>query len=179
MVLAAIPNIHTIQTVTSAKAATALDRALPAERTAPLNVLLQVNTSGEDAKSGLAPLVPAPEPQQHQGSELVTLAKHIITTCPRLRLRGLMTIGSLAESRQSDAENRDFATLCATRDALETVLGAEVGVPEEAGGAWGEGGRLLLSMGMSGDFEAALRAGSDVVRVGTGIFGERRKKAEV
>jgi uncharacterized pyridoxal phosphate-containing UPF0001 family protein len=41
---------------------------------------------------------------------------------------------------------------------------------------WGENGKLILSMGMSSDFEAALRAGSDIVRVGTGIFGERFKK---
>jgi uncharacterized pyridoxal phosphate-containing UPF0001 family protein len=41
---------------------------------------------------------------------------------------------------------------------------------------WGEEGRLLLSMGMSSDFEAALKAGSDIVRVGTGIFGARAKK---
>ena len=37
--------------------------------------------------------------------------------------------------------------------------------------------RLLLSMGMSSDFEVALKAGSDIVRVGTGIFGERPKKS--
>jgi uncharacterized pyridoxal phosphate-containing UPF0001 family protein len=35
-----------------------------------------------------------------------------------------------------------------------------------------------LSMGMSSDFEAALKAGSDIVRVGTGIFGERHKKGD-
>lgn len=62
---------------------------------------------------------------------------------------------------------RNFATPCATRDALETVLGAEAGMPGEAGGAWNGGGKLLLSMGMSGDFEA-LRARSGVLRVGTG-----------
>lgn len=56
-----------------------------------------------------------------------------------------------AESRQLDAQNRDLATLCTTRDALETVLGAE------AGGTWSEGGRLVLSIGMSGDGEAAMR----------------------
>ena len=54
----AIPNLYAVQTLTSAKAATALDKALPspAVRPEPLRVLLQVNTSGEDAKSGLPPL---------------------------------------------------------------------------------------------------------------------------
>ena len=43
---------------------------------------------------------------------------------------------------------------------------------------WGDekSGRLLLSMGMPSDFEAALKSGSDIVRVGSGIFGQRAKK---
>ncbi|KAG6884283.1 hypothetical protein C0993_012496 [Termitomyces sp. T159_Od127] len=59
--LAGISNLHTIQTLTSSKTAKALDKALPPERTTPLNILIQVNTSGEDAKSGLPPLSSASE----------------------------------------------------------------------------------------------------------------------
>ena len=178
----AIPNLYAIQTLTSTKAASALDKALPppTSRAAPLNVLLQVNTSGEDAKSGLPPLLAASAPEAHDESELVQLARHILTQCPRLRLQGLMTIGSLeaslgaAESREND----DFKRLVETRDALEAALG-RAGFPKESA-KWGdEGGRLLLSMGMSSDFEAALAAGSDIVRVGTSIFGSRPKKEEV
>ena len=80
-----------------------------------------------------------------------------------------MTIGSLSESLSGD-ENRDFDLLEKTRDKLQIVL------KEQGVNRWGEDGKLVLSMGMSSDFEAALRAGSDVVRVGTGIFGERAKK---
>jgi len=86
-----------------------------------------------------------------------------------------MTIGALSES-VSDADiNRDFETLKATRDALERHLKSSADkegkpVPREGNG------RLVLSMGMSSDFEAALKAGSDIVRVGTGIFGQRPKK---
>ena len=80
-----------------------------------------------------------------------------------------MTIGSLSESLSGD-ENRDFNLLKKTRDELQTTLMGQ-GVDR-----WGEDGKLVLSMGMSSDFEAALRAGSDIVRVGTGIFGERAKK---
>ncbi|TFY74800.1 hypothetical protein EWM64_g9211, partial [Hericium alpestre] len=54
-ILVSIPNIHAIQSVTSAKAASALDKALPPTRTEPLRIFLQVNTSGEEAKSGLPP----------------------------------------------------------------------------------------------------------------------------
>jgi PLP dependent protein len=85
-----------------------------------------------------------------------------------------MTIGSLAESLSAENENRDFETLKRTRDVLQRSLEKEKGM----GGVWGVDGKLLLSMGMSSDFEAALKAGSDIVRVGTGIFGQRPKKAE-
>lgn len=97
-----------------------------------------------------------------------------------------MTIGSLNESLSSkDKENEDFERLRVTRDVLQEVLEREfpdVGDGEGGEGEgerWGEGGKLLLSMGMSSDFEAALRAGSDVVRVGTSIFGARPKKGAV
>ncbi|KZT01547.1 uncharacterized protein LAESUDRAFT_739114 [Laetiporus sulphureus 93-53] len=172
--LAHIPNLYAIQTITSTKAATALNKALPEERTAPLNVLLQVNTSGEDNKSG----VPSLSSESPPDAELVRLALHIIKECPRLHLQGLMTIGSLTESLASSAKpNFDFLTLVSTRDTLQEAL-AKAGFPAE-GGRWGEGGKLLLSMGMSSDFEAALKTGSDIVRVGTGIFGSRPKKEDV
>jgi len=181
LIILAIPNLHTIQTLTSIKAAKALDKALPGSRTTPLNVLIQVNTSGEDAKSGLAPLkassaVGAPAAD----SGLFQLAKSIVAECPRLRLEGLMTIGSLEQSLQApseEAENSDFETLKETRDVLQNLLRTELGEGESAEGTWGKGGRLVLSMGMSSDFEVALKAGSDIVRVGTGIFGQRAKKS--
>jgi uncharacterized pyridoxal phosphate-containing UPF0001 family protein len=81
-----------------------------------------------------------------------------------------MTIGALEQSLGGD-ENADFERLKETRDALAKALMGEFGAEK-----WGEEGRLLLSMGMSSDFEAALKAGSDIVRVGTGIFGARAKK---
>jgi len=83
-----------------------------------------------------------------------------------------MTIGSLSESLLATDENRDFETLKRARDSLQDALsGANLD-------GWDQEGKLLLSMGMSSDFEAALRAGSDIIRVGTGIFGERHKKGE-
>jgi PLP dependent protein len=82
-----------------------------------------------------------------------------------------MTIGSVAQSFNATDENEDFETLKQTRDVLQRLLSEDV----NATGKWGEEGRLLLSMGMSGDFEVALRAGSDIVRIGSGIFGERHR----
>ncbi|KAF7972957.1 hypothetical protein HWV62_34241 [Athelia sp. TMB] len=169
-ILASIPNLYAIETLTSTKAATALNKALTDDRTSQLNVFLQVNTSGEDSKSGVPPLTGS----STNDSELVKLAHHVSTACPRLRLQGLMTIGSIDQSL-SDSDNKDFETLKVTRDALQGLLGADASVEKNS---WGEDGRLLLSMGMSSDFEAALKAGANVVRVGTGIFGTRHKKGE-
>lgn len=169
----AIPNLYAVQTITSTKAATALNKAIPEERTSPLNILLQVNTSGEDSKSGLPPLTSS----SVSDSELGQLARHIVKSCPRLHLQGLMTIGSLAQSL-SNSENEDFEKLRTTRDVLQNLLNNDREDAEDSG-QWGENGKLLLSMGMSSDFEAALKAGSDIVRVGTGIFGERYKRSDV
>ncbi|KAJ6620026.1 hypothetical protein B0H10DRAFT_2023348 [Mycena sp. CBHHK59/15] len=174
-VLAAIPNLYSIQTLTSTKSATALNKSLPPERTALLNILIQINTSGEDSKSGLSPLGPSSSKEDVSGADVTKLARHIITTCPRLRLQGLMTIGALEQSLNVGDENVDFERLKATRDVLGSVLSEEFGSGSARWGAEGSG-RLLLSMGMSSDFEVALKAGSDIVRVGTGIFGARMKK---
>jgi len=183
--LASISNLYSLQTISSVKAADAINKVLPPEReSAPLNILLQVNTSGEDTKSGLPALSPTESPASGQteltGSAentehpLVELAKHVVFKCPRLRLQGLMTIGALSESVSDSDINRDFETLKATRDVLERRLRSPAD-SEDKPISWGEGGRLMLSMGMSSDFEAALKAGSDIVRVGTGIFGQRPK----
>lgn len=171
--LAHVPNLYVVQTLTSAKAATALDRNLPETRETPLNVMLQVNTSGEQSKSGLAPL-DVDEGGEHEPSaslEVVDLASHILSSCKRLHLLGVMTIGSFEASMDDSHPNPDFETLRKTRDVLTEKLKEKY--PEAQ---WGQDGRLLLSMGMSSDFQAAILAGSDIVRVGTSIFGQRPKK---
>ncbi|KAJ3563644.1 hypothetical protein NP233_g8808 [Leucocoprinus birnbaumii] len=163
--LASIPNLHCIQTLTSTKAASALNKALPTERASPLHVLLQVNTSGEDNKSGLPPLGPDTD---IASTELSQLATFIVKECPKLRLEGLMTIGSLEQSLNASKseKNLDFEKLRETSQHLADYL-----TKEHGDGQWGHEatGKLLLSMGMSSDFEAALKSGSDIVRVGTGV----------
>lgn len=159
--------------------------------------MLQVNTSGEEAKSGLSPLIDDTETDigdsgegvstdtttPQAPNELLNLAKHIVLNCPKLHLWGLMTIGSLTESLSSDTRpNRDFERLVETRDRLSQMLSEDADIAslknENKERRWGgEDGKLVLSMGMSSDFEAALRAGSDIVRVGTGIFGARHAKS--
>jgi len=168
--LAAIPNLWAVQTVDSGKKANALNRSLPEDRTDPLNVYIQVNTSGEDQKSGISPLTSS---TASAPSELVNLAKLIVQECPRLRLLGLMTIGSFEASVAAGDENPDFKALVETREVLEGILKTDGSLSNP----WGVEGQLELSMGMSADFESAIKSGSDTVRVGTGIFGTRPPKS--
>ncbi len=89
--------------------------------------------------------------------EAVAELAHAIRDMPRLRLRGLMTIPEPAP---------DFASACAVH-ARARVLFDQLNV---------QGFALdTLSMGMSADLEAAIHAGSTMVRVGTAIFGGRAK----
>lgn len=125
------------------------------EQQQKLRVYVQVNTSGEEAKSGVEP------------AATPALCRYIREQCPRLKLQGLMTIGAIARSKESANENADFVSLIETREAVIKSLG----LTEQ------EADDFELSMGMSSDFEGAIALGSDQVRVGTTIFGERPPKA--
>lgn len=176
-----IENLYAVQTLASAKIADALNRHRAAEHE-PLRVFIQLNTSGEQSKGGIdissslstsSPSSPPSIAAAKGAEELAQLATHVIRACPRLRLVGLMTIG-----RPGGGEE-DFVALREARDRLVRVLPDHDDVwSEDVGGAdtHGRGRGLLLSMGMSHDFELALGAGADVVRVGTGIFGARPPK---
>lgn len=110
---------------------------------------------------------------------VVSVARHVIASCSNLRLTGLMTIGSLEQSVAANDQNPDFQTLIRTRAVLLEILNREFpkGANSEDQWIWGEAHEgLTLSMGMSSDFEAAIQMGSGIVRVGTGIFGERPKR---
>ncbi|CAE6427321.1 unnamed protein product [Rhizoctonia solani] len=165
--VAGVPNLYCLHTLDSIKKANALQKALPSTRKEPLKVMIQINTSGEDSKSGLQPL----SPENLDGSEVLALARHVIKSCPALELYGLMTIGSY-EASTSGEDNPDFRTLVRTEELLQASLQGD----DDLGETWSQGRSLALSMGMSADFEEAIRAGSDVIRVGTGIFGSRPPK---
>jgi len=167
--VASISNIYAVQTVDSVKKARLLNQHIPADRTEPLFVYIQVNTSDEDQKSGVQSFRETEDPA---ASALSLLALTIVRDCPRLTLAGLMTIGSFESSNAIADENPDFAALVKAKDLLETILRADSSLPA----TWGGAGRLGLSMGMSADYELAVRMGSDIVRVGTSIFGQRPPK---
>ncbi|KAF3480775.1 YggS family pyridoxal phosphate enzyme [Arthroderma uncinatum] len=133
------------------------DDGVSESRARKLRVFVQVNTSGEESKSGVEP-----------GEPTVELCRFIREKCPRLKLQGLMTIGAIARSKATtpENENEDFACLRDTRDLVMEKLSLE-----------GDD-TLELSMGMSNDFEGAIAMGSNQVRVGSTIFGARPPKGE-
>jgi len=113
-----------------------------------LDVLIEVNLGGEEAKSGVAPDSLALE-------ELLLAA----TRLDALVLRGLMTVPPFTEdpegARPYFRKLRELSAAIASRKLPSVALG--------------------LSMGMSHDFEVAIEEGSTCVRVGTAIFGERTR----
>ncbi len=131
-----------VQSLSSVSAALALQKEL--ERTQrSLEVLVEVKTSPEEAKLGLGSF-----------EELEALAQ-ALTSCSRLRVRGLMTMAPQTSDegliRQSFRTLRDWRERAASRFPWAS---------------WDH-----LSMGMSQDFELAIEEGSTLVRVGTAIMG--------
>lgn len=120
----------------------------------PLEFCLQVNISGEATKSGVS-IGAGPE-------DLAALAL-AAAGLPRLRLRGLMAIPALGEATGDPVgdppagQRRPFRLL---REALEALNARGLAMD-------------TLSMGMSGDLEAAIAEGATIVRIGTAIFGAR------
>ena len=135
-----------VQSVDSEKLLNHLDRAA-AELGKILPVLLQINAGNDPAKFGAEP-VDAPRLLD------AALAKKY------LRVDGLMTIAPLGTTAAETAAHaeRTFANLRTLRDELA----ARHGTPLRE-----------LSMGMTGDLEPAVAAGSTMVRVGTALFGSR------
>ena len=111
----------------------------------PLGVFIQVNISGESTKSGCQP------------EEAEALARYVAEQ-PSLRLAGFMTIAPFADDPEQARPH--FRRLRLLRDSLNLKL--------ETFNL-----KLLLSMGMSHDFEVAIEEGADLIRVGTAIFGHR------
>ncbi len=117
----------------------------------PLNVCIQVNVDGGANKSGVPP------------GEALDLAR-AVAGLPRLALRGLMAIPEPAPGFDAQLALHQRAR------ALFDAIGAS--------GAAGLARWDTLSLGMTGDLEAAVEAGSTLVRVGSGIFGARSPRAD-
>ena len=137
--------VHSLDRLSTAER---LSRQRPLTR-GPLNVLLQVNVSGEGTKGGVAP---------EQLHNLILSVRDL----PNLRLRGLMAIPAPAAQRQ--LQRRPFAQMRQMLDDAMHLAGADFD---------------QLSMGMSDDLEAAIAEGATMIRVGTAIFGARERATGV
>ena len=115
-----------------------------------LPVLIEVNLAGEAAKTGLAP-------DSHELEELLAAAPRLSA----LEFRGLMAIPP--HTPDPEGARPYFRRLRELRDTLRAR-----GLPAL--------GLETLSMGMSHDFEVAIEEGSTCIRIGTAIFGDRRKE---
>ena len=141
----AVSLFDLVQSVDSVRVAAALNRSAD-DAGKTLDVLVQINTSGAAQQSGL---------QQEQAEEVVGQ----LVEMPRLRLRGLMTIGAFVA--EENVVRDCFARLRKLRDELSSAF-PSAGVDLK-----------YLSMGMSGDFELAIAEGANMVRLGSTIFGPR------
>lgn len=128
-----------------------LDLAQAIDRIADENglhprILLQINVAGEGSKFGFK-------------AKTLRAELEPLLMLPRLSIEGLMCIPPLAE--EAEASRKYFVELRELRDALEEEF--QVKLPQ-------------LSMGMTNDYKVAVEEGATLVRVGTAIFGERKRR---
>ena len=138
-------NFDWAQTVDRLKIAERLSAQRPAGM-APLNICIQVNVDGAETKSGVMP------------QDVLALAE-AVTKLPNLVLRGIMSIPDDAPDFEAQCLKHKQAAACFDAIKGSGLLGLEQ--------------FDTLSMGMTGDLEAAVVAGSTMVRIGSGIFGGR------
>ncbi len=108
------------------------------------DILLEVNTSGEESKFGFAP-----DALQNAAQEIFRI--------PNVRLRGLMTVAAFVDD--AETVRPAFRQLRQLRDELAA--------------AYPDAPLTELSMGMTNDFEVAIEEGATLVRIGSAIFGPR------
>ena len=135
-----VPSLGLLHSLDRVELADALNGRL-ARVASKLNVLVQVEATGDANKHGVTPeLAPS-------------LVEHVQEHCPQLEIQGLMAMGPL----EGDPTTV-FQEVAALRDSLRERSG--LAMPE-------------LSLGMSGDLEVGIAAGSTLVRIGSDIFGQR------
>lgn len=136
------PFIDTIHTVDKLKLANEIDKRAE-QNNRKINILIQVNTSGEESKFGIEP------------RELNNLVEEVLKL-KNIELIGLMTIAGLeATAKENEKEFELLANLLKEINSSYNLNLSE------------------LSMGMTSDYELAIKQGSTMIRIGTAIFGER------
>ena len=139
-----VGRVDIIQSVDSLRLLTAIDKEA-ARQGLRQDILLEVNIGAEESKSGFRP------------EEVAELTEKF-PEFPNLRLRGLMAIPPICEN---PGDNDKF---------FQEMYNLAVDITAKKGD---NVSMEILSMGMSDDFEDAIRCGSTMIRVGTAIFGAR------
>ena len=139
-----VGKVDLIQSVDRMKLRTAI-QAEAAKQGIRQDILLEVNIGGEESKGGFTP------------EEIPEIAEKMCDF-PNLRLRGLMAIPPVCE--KPGKNDKFFQEMLQLSVDITRKKGDNVCVD-------------ILSMGMSDDFEDAIRCGSTMIRVGTAIFGQR------
>ncbi len=139
-----VDKVKLIHSVDSVRLAEAIEQEA-AKKEVEVDILIEVNVAEEDSKFGLK-------------VEEVLPVVETIAAFPHVHIKGLMTIAPYVENPE---ENRDvFARL--RKISVDIAKKNIDNVSVE-----------ILSMGMTNDYEVAIEEGATMVRVGTGIFGER------
>jgi len=144
-------HFHWVQSVTTVEHAINLSKYRTSAQP-HLNICIEINLSNEENKTGIT---------LETNSELVAVARAIIAL-PHLKLRGLMAIPAPAPNFEQQFAT--FQKLTMLYQRLQQQLNEQPNTDVQLD---------TLSMGMSDDFEAAIAAGTTMVRIGTAIFGPR------
>ena len=140
-----IDKVSMIHSVDSLHLAQEIDKRA-AQHNLTMNILIQVNSAREESKFGITT------------DETEQLIHDILGTCPHVHIRGLMCIAPFEEN--PDDARVYFAEVKKQYDEFAKISHPNLDF-------------RYLSMGMSGDFQVAIEEGSNLVRVGTAIFGAR------
>ncbi|HIY33782.1 MAG TPA: YggS family pyridoxal phosphate-dependent enzyme [Candidatus Eubacterium faecigallinarum] len=140
-----VGEVDMIESVDSVKLATEINR-VSKNKGLVTNILVEVNVGKEDSKSGI---------YIEQLEELL----NEIALMSNIKVKGLMTIPPICDSEKEVSQyfSTMYQSFIDIRDKKIDNIDMEI-----------------LSMGMSGDFEAAIANGSNIVRVGSSIFGARK-----
>ena len=139
-----IDKVDMIHSVESLRLAEEINKRAAAKDLV-MDILVEVNMADEESKFGVKP-------------EEVEAFLHDLSQFPNIRVRGLMTVAPFVENPE---ENRVYFRKM--RELLVDMNGKKIDNINMD----------MLSMGMTGDYEVAIEEGATIVRVGTGIFGER------
>jgi len=142
-----VDKVCLIHSVDNMPLAAEIDR-LYGKLTKRADILIEINIAGEDTKNGVAP------------GDCAELLKNL-AELSFVRLRGLMTIAPYTEKPEE------------TRDFFKKMCDLYVDICKNCVNNVSIGDFTVLSMGMTNDYAVAIEEGSNMVRIGTGIFGAR------